>query len=133
VRLAALADDGARAEALVVAAECVSAHLGAPRAPARPRSLAAALWALPRRRAARALRLTVRAWRLAHRVCLGVRGVAVSLLDSRPSGHAGRAGVRPALPAWASWLCVCRCGLLSLALPRSRACTLSRAWQRPGA
>jgi len=138
VRLAALADDSARAEVLVVAAERVSAHLGAPRAPARPRSLAAALWALPRRRAARALRLTVRG-RPAHRVCLGVRGVAVSLLDSRPSGHAGRAGVRPALPAWAacmsgpSWLCVCRCGLLSLAPPRSRACTLSRAWQRPGA
>ncbi len=60
VRLAALADGGAHAEALVVAAERVSAHLGAPRAPARPRSLAAALWALPRLHAAR-LRLTVRA------------------------------------------------------------------------
>lgn len=59
VRLAALAGAAPAAEAVVVAAERVSAHLGPTRAPARTRSLAAALWALPRRPAAHSLRLSV--------------------------------------------------------------------------
>lgn len=60
VRLAALADEGRAPEAVLVAAERVSAHLGAMRPPARAGSLAAALWALPRWPAETGLRLTVR-------------------------------------------------------------------------
>ena len=60
VRLAALADEGRAPEAVLVAAERVSAHLGAMRPPARAGSLAAALWALPRWPAASGLRLSVR-------------------------------------------------------------------------
>ena len=60
MRLAALADEGRAPEAVLVAAERVSAHLGAMRPPARTGSLAAALWALPRWPAESGLRLSVR-------------------------------------------------------------------------
>ncbi|KAK9844032.1 hypothetical protein WJX81_002459 [Elliptochloris bilobata] len=64
VRLAALADAGPETEAVALAAERVSAHLGPTRAPARACSLAAALWALPRRPPTHALRVSVLGVRL---------------------------------------------------------------------
>lgn len=74
VRLAVLADEGRAPEAALLAAERVSAHLGAMRPPARAGSLAAALWALPRWPAETGLRLSVR-W-----PCEGARSLKLSSL-----------------------------------------------------
>ena len=79
MRLAALADGGRAPEAVLVAAERMSAHLGAMRPPARAGSLAAALWALPRWPAATGLRLSVR-WRIPLGDAWSMKSVALSSL-----------------------------------------------------